>query len=304
MIKNIVLTGIIISAFFNFLAASEDERTLLEQTVRDLNNAVYEVERSVREDGIAHVVRYEKVYKSGQSKLVLVNTPYRKYAWHRNPKGEYVILGDIALEPMIPISDAEDAFIRTIKNEDYTVEFFIDLPASNKFIISSKDVKFEVTFDENNRLLRLVKRYPFHTIEVNYKNYSQLSEEGSLKLYNILDDKVIVDSPMKFSESFIRNNFHWSAMDFIPLSNNIEKSSIYVLYLFSSSMGRIIIYLFSGVSTEDIMDKIGSMCNEFNLKYYIEEFENGSKLAIMGNLNDDEYEEFLTGIIPDRYNIK
>lgn len=304
MIKNIVLTGIIIYAFFNFLAASDDKKALLEQTVRDLNNAVYEVERSVREDGIAHVVRYEKVYKSGQSKLVLVNTPYRKYAWYRNPKGEYVILGDIALEPMIPISDAEDAFIRTIKNEDFTVDFSIDLPASNKFIITSKDVKFEVTFDENNRLLKLVKRYPFHTIEVNYKNYNHLSEEGSLKLYSILDDKVIVDSPMKFSESFIRNNFQWSAMDFIPLSSDIEESSIYVLYLFSSSLGRIIIYLFSGVSTEDIIDKIQSMCNEFNLKYYIEEFKDGSKLAVMGNLNEDEYERFLTGVIPDIHNIK
>jgi hypothetical protein len=304
MIKKIILTGIIVSAFFNLLAANKDERTLLEQTARDLNNAVYEVERSVREDGIAHVVRYEKVYKSGPSKLVLVTTPYRKYAWYRNPKGEYVILGDTALEPLIPISDVEDAFIRTIINENYTVEFFIDLPSSNKFIISSNDVRFEITIDENNRLLKLVKRYPFHTIEVSYKNYSQLSNEGSLMLYNILDEKNVVDSPMKFSENFIINNFHWSAMDFIPLSNNIKESSIYVLYLFSSSMGRIIIYLFSGVSTEDFMDKIQLMCNEYSLQYYVEEFDNGNKLAIMGNLNNTEYEELLSGIIPDKYHIK
>ncbi|MFO7881863.1 MAG: hypothetical protein R6U52_04925 [Kosmotogaceae bacterium] len=300
MIKKIILISIFISAFFNLLSASEDEKSLLEKIARDLSNAVYEVERSVKEDGIAHVVRYEKVYKSGSSKLVLVTTPYRKYAWYRNPKGEYVILGNTALEPMIPISDAEDAFINTIENDRYNIEFFIDLPTSNKFIISDGDVRFEVTLDENNRLFKLVKRYPFHTIEVNYKNYSQLSNEGSLMLYNILDEKTVVNSPMKFSENFIKNNFHWSAMDFIPLSDDIRESSIYVLYLFSSTMGRVVIYLFSGISTEEIMGKINSMCNEFGLEYYVEELENDNNLAIMGNLNDKEYEHFLSQLIPEK----
>jgi hypothetical protein len=69
-------------------------------------------------------------------------------------------------------------------------------------------------------------------------------------------------------------------------------------------MGRIIIYLFSGVSTEDFMDKIQLMCNEYSLQYYVEEFDNGNKLAIMGNLNNTEYEELLSGIIPDKYHIK
>ncbi len=301
MTRNIILISIFVAAFFNLLSASQEEEILLlEKTARDLSNAVYEVERSVKEDGIAHIARYEKVYKSGSSKLVLVTTPFRKYAWYRNPKGEYVILGDTALEPMIPISDAEDAFIRTIENGKYNIEYYIDLPESNKFIISDGNVRFEVTLNENNRLLRLVKRYPFHTIEVSYKNYGQLSDEGSLMLYNILDEKTIVDSPMKFSESFIRNNFHWSAMDFIPLSNDIRESSIYVLYLFSSTMGRVIIYLFSGISTEEIIGKIQTMCNEYGLEYYVTELENGNNIAIMGNMNNNEYEDFLSELIPDK----
>ncbi|MFW6119324.1 MAG: hypothetical protein ACOC80_00245 [Petrotogales bacterium] len=300
MTRNIIIISIFVAAFFNLLSASQEEEILLENTVRDLSNAVYEVERSVKEDGIANTVRYEKVYKSGSSKLVLVTTPFRKYEWYRNPKGEYVILGDTALEPMIPISDAEDAFVRTIEDGKYNIEYYIDLPESNKFIISDGNVKFEVTLNENNRLLRLVKRYPFHTIEVSYKNYGQLSDEGSLMLFNILDKKTIVDSPMKFSESFIRNNFHWSAMDFIPLSSDISESSIYVLYLFSSTMGRVIIYLFSGISTEEIIDKIEKMCNEFGLEYYVKELENGNNIAVMGNMNNTEYEDFLSELIPDK----
>ncbi|NLT46421.1 MAG: hypothetical protein GXX80_13045, partial [Thermotogaceae bacterium] len=215
------------------LAVGKDAVEELTTLVNTLKNSSYEVDRYVQESGIVTTAKNERVIKSGPYKLVTSYSSAKgEFGWVRNSSGNFAIFRtrSVAFEPLINIKDFEDNFVDLVNSKSYTVDLFLDLPNSRKITISSGTLSFDVTYDDNFKLLKLVKSYPFHTISASYRNYSEMSHESLTKLSNATEGMIIIRPPVYFSESMLEKHFAWSSMDFATDG----KTYLYTLLMYST----------------------------------------------------------------------
>ncbi|RAM60306.1 hypothetical protein DS66_08215 [Mesotoga sp. SC_3PWM13N19] len=263
------------------LAVGKDAVEELTTLVNALKNSSYEVDRYVQESGIVTTAKNERVIKSGPYKLVTsYSTTKGEFGWVRNSSGHYAIFRtrSVAFEPITKIKDFEDNFVDLVNSKSYTINLFLDLPSGRKITISSGDLSFDVTYDDNYRLLKLVKSYPFHSISASYRNYSEMSHEALTKLSNATDGMIIVRPPVYFSEAMLERHFAWSSMDFATDG----KTYLYTLLMYSPEFGRMVLY-FSFNSEPDYLQKFSAQMVEANgFSYAIEKLSASSAVSLLG----------------------
>ncbi|HDP78128.1 MAG TPA: hypothetical protein ENN47_08090 [Mesotoga infera] len=263
------------------LAVGKDAVEELTTLVNTLKNSSYEVDRYVQESGIVTTAKNERVIKSGPYKLVTSYSAAKgEFGWVRNSSGNFAIFRtrSVAFEPLINIKDFEDNFVDLVNSKSYSVDLFLDLPNSKKISISSGTLTFDVTYDDNFKLLKLVKSYPFHTISASYRNYSEMSHESLTKLTNATEGMIIVRPPVYFSESMLEKHFAWSSMDFATDG----KTYLYTLLMYSTEYGRMVLY-FSFNTEPDYLQKFSAQMAEANgFSYAIERLSVSSAVSLLG----------------------
>ncbi|MDD2333731.1 MAG: hypothetical protein PHD38_04955 [Mesotoga sp.] len=263
------------------LAVGKDAVEELTTLVNTLKNSSYEVDRYVQESGIVTTAKNERVIKSGPYKLVTSYSSAKgEFGWVRNSSGNFAIFRtrSVAFEPLINIKDFEDNFVDLVNSKSYTVDLFLDLPNSRKITISSGTLSFDVTYDDNFKLLKLVKSYPFHTISASYRNYSEMSHESLTKLSNATEGMIIIRPPVYFSESMFEKHFAWSSMDFATDG----KTYLYTLLMYSTEYGRMVLY-FSFNTEPDYLQKFSAqMAEANNFSYAIERLSVSSAVSLLG----------------------
>jgi hypothetical protein len=263
------------------LAVAKDAIEELTTLVNTRKNSSYEVDRYVQESGIVTTAKNERVIKSGPYKLVTSYSSAKgEFGWVRNGSGHFAIFRtrSVAFEPLINIKDFEDNFVDLVNSKSYTVDLFLDLPNSRKISISSGTLSFDVTYDDNFKLLKLVKSYPFHTISASYRNYSEMSHESLTKLTNATEGMIIIRPPVYFSESMLEKHFAWSSMDFATDG----KTYLYTLLMYSTEYGRMVLY-FSFNTEPDYLQKFSAQMAEANgFSYAIERLSATSAVSLLG----------------------
>jgi len=263
------------------LAVGKDTVEELTTLVNTLKNSSYEVDRYVQESGIVTTAKNERVIKSGPYKLVTSYSSVKgEFGWVRNGSGHFAIFRtrSVAFEPLINIKDFEDNFVDLVNSKSYTVDLFLDLPNSRKISISSGTLSFDVTYDDNFKLLKLVKSYPFHTISASYRNYSEMSHESLTKLTNATEGMIIIRPPVYFSESMLEKHFAWSSMDFATDG----KTYLYTLLMYSTEYGRMVLY-FSFNTEPDYLQKFSAQMAEANgFSYAVERLSATSAVSLLG----------------------
>ncbi len=275
------LSVLVVLLLVTGLAVGKDAIEELTTLVNTLKNSSYEVDRYVQESGIVTTAKNERVIKSGPYKLVTSYSSAKgEFGWVRNGSGHFAIFRtrSVAFEPLINIKDFEDNFVDLVNSKSYTVDLFLDLPNSRKISISSGTLSFDVTYDDNFKLLKLVKSYPFHTISASYRNYSEMSHESLTKLTNATEGMIIIRPPVYFSESMLEKHFAWSSMDFATDG----KTYLYTLLMYSTEYGRMVLY-FSFNTEPDYLQKFSSQMAEANgFSYAIERLSATSAVSLLG----------------------
>jgi len=275
------LSVLVVLLLVTGLAVGKDAIEELTTLVNTLKNSSYEVDRYVQESGIVTTAKNERVIKSGPYKLVTSYSSAKgEFGWVRNGSGHFAIFRtrSVAFEPLINIKDFEDNFVDLVNSKSYTVDLFLDLPNSRKISISSGTLSFDVTYDDNFKLLKLVKSYPFHTISASYRNYSEMSHESLTKLTNATEGMIIIRPPVYFSESMLEKHFAWSSMDFATDG----KTYLYTLLMYSTEYGRMVLY-FSFNTEPDYLQKFSAQMAEANgFSYAIERLSATSAVSLLG----------------------
>ena len=277
------------------LAFGKDAVEELGKLINNLKNSSYEVERFVQESGIITLARSEKVVKSGPYKLVTSYSSIKgEFGWVRNNNGQFAIFSDeeVAFEPLTNLKDSEDNLIDIFNNKNYTISLFLDLPNSTKITLSSGGLTMEVTFDSGYRLLKLVKSYPFHTVSVSYRNYSDLSGEGLARLTNATRGMILVRPPVYLSEAMMEEYFSWSSMDFATDG----RSYLYTLLMYSPSYGKMILYFSFNSEPENLQQFSIKMAESNGFSYALEKISSTSALSLLGMVDSATLRKILDSL--------
>lgn len=263
------------------LAVGKDALDELNILVNNLRNSSYEVERFVQESGIVTTARNERVVKSGPYKLVTSYSSSRgEFGWVRNSSGQFAIYRDkdIAFEPLINIKDYEDNLIDLVNSRSFKVTLFLDLPNSMKIILVSGNLTFEIVYDDNYRLIKLVKSYPFHTISASYRNYNDLSGASLSGLTNATNGMIIIRPPLYLSEAIMEEIYSWSSMDFATDG----RAYLYTVLMYSSQYGRMVLYFSFNSEPENLQKFSIQMAESNGFSYALKRISNSSALSLLG----------------------
>lgn len=293
MKKYIILTLITLQVILSFGLSSEKED--LNKLSKSIENDTYYVERYVEESGLINLFRIEEVLKNKDYKYVeIYSGSSETHSWVRNAFGEYVLLDTEAFEPLFPIQDTEDSFLDFLGNEEYKVDFFIEVPQGKKVTISNDTEEYEVTYSDEYRLLKIIKKYHHYEVSVIYKNYQEIDENVGNQIKNALFDKKIWRPPIKLQEEFIKEFFDWASMDFISSS----ETSLFTVYLLSENEGKMILYLFVNGNVADFEENfIKKNCNLNNFNYSKINISQNSVIILIGLSEEERLEEILDEMI-------
>ncbi|AKI98146.1 hypothetical protein [Kosmotoga pacifica] len=270
------------------------EAISLDDVINALIASSYEVTRIVRETGITTTIRTERVTKIGSYKLIKINTPLRNYVWLRSSFGEYVIIDDIAFEPAIELKDLEDQFIDVARSKKYNLLLSLDLPTGYKFILKDNFTTYEATLDRDLKFIRLSKKYPFYSMDITYRDYSPVTDASSEELSRYIFTVKKIRAPLKLSKECLKKNFQWVAMDFSFDGN----STTYTLYLYSTSLGKLALYLLSDTENKKFIDTVEEICSNSPVTYVTRKIE-GVLAILIGPKNLE-----LSSIIDSLFELK
>jgi|GEM_PF-409870 len=275
------------------VVSSMEPREALNELVERLEEASYQVIRHVEETGITNAVRVERVIKAGQNKYVSVVTPLREYRWLRSSMGEFVILGDIAFEPLVPIMDSEDSFIEVIKRDQYEVSLFLVFPSGYRAVVMDRDMNYEVVFTDRYRLSKLVKTHDLYSVTVNYRDYQPMTEDAANAISTALSGLRLVRPSTKLKGSVVREHFEWMAMDF----SYDGKASLYILYLHSSNYGRLNLYALFGGSPDTLDRLVEQIAVANQLNHCTIDISSSSAVSIAGRPSKSELQVVLERLL-------
>ena len=287
---------LLILVFFLLMSAAVsavEPREILNELAERLEEASYQVIRYVEETGAMSVVRVERVIKAGTHKHVSVVTPLREYCWLRSSMGEFVIISNVAFEPLVPIMDSEDSFLEAIKRGEYEVSLFLVFPSGYRAVITDRGMNYDVVFTDRFRISKLVKTHELYSVTVNYREYQSLTEEAANTISTALSGMRLIRPTTKLLSSFVKEHFEWMAMDF----SYDGKASLYILYLQSSSYGRLTLYALFGGSYETLDQSVGQIATANQLNYSIVEISSSSVISVVGRQPSNELEQILDKLL-------
>ncbi len=295
MKKYILFTLFILLTTFSLSSNLDKEKEDLTELANAVENDTYYVERHVEESGLINLYRIEEVIKNKDYKYVeIYSGSDETYSWVRNAFGEYVLMDSEAFEPLFPIQDLEDNFLNLILNEDYEVTLSIDVPQGKKVSISSDDEEYEVTYSEDYRLLKILKKYHHNEVSLIYKNYQEINETVGNQIKNVLFDKKIWRPSIKLQEGFIKDFFSWASMDFF----SDGATSHFIVYLLSENEGRMILYLFVNGNVVDFEENfIKNDINLYNFNYSKINLSQNSVIILIGLSEEERLNEILDEMI-------
>lgn len=295
MKKYILFTLLILLTTFSLSSNLDKEKEDLFELVNAVENDTYYVERHVEESGLINLFRIEEVIKNKDYKYVeIYSGSDETYSWVRNAFGEYVLMDSEAFEPLFPIQDSEDSFLNFIRNEDYEVTLSIDVPQGKKVSISNDDEEYEVTYSEDYRLLKILKKYHHYEVSMTYKNYQEINETVGNQIKNVLFDKKIWRPSVKLQENFIKDFFSWASMDFISSG----ETSLFTVYLLSENEGKMILYLLVNGNVVDFEENfIKKNCNLNNFNYSKINLSQNSVIILIGLSEEERLNEILDKMI-------
>jgi len=293
--KYILFTLFILLTTFSLSSNLDKEKEDLTELANAVENDTYYVERHVEESGLINLYRIEEVIKNKDYKYVeIYSGSDETYSWVRNAFGEYVLMDSEAFEPLFPIQDLEDNFLNLILNEDYEVTLSIDVPQGKKVSISSDDEEYEVTYSEDYRLLKILKKYHHNEVSLIYKNYQEINETVGNQIKNVLFDKKIWRPSIKLQEGFIKDFFSWASMDFF----SDGETSHFIVYLLSENEGRMILYLFVNGNVVDFEENfIKNDINLYNFNYSKINLSQNSVIILIGLSEEERLNEILDEMI-------
>ena len=295
MKKYILFTLLILLTTFSLSSNLDKEKEDLIELVNAVENDTYYVERHVEESGLINLFRIEEVIKNKDYKYVeIYSGSDETYSWVRNAFGEYVLMDSEAFEPLFPIQDLEDSFLNFIRNEDYEITLSIDVPQGKKISISNDDEEYEVTYSEDYRLLKILKKHNHYEVSVTYKNYQEINETVGNQIKNVLFDKKIWRPSVKLQENFIKDFFSWASMDFVSSG----ETSQFIVYLLSENEGKMMLYLLVNGNVVDFEENfIKKNCNLNNFNYSKIILSQNSVIILIGLLEEERLNEILDEMI-------
>lgn len=295
MKKYILFTLLILLTTFSLSSNLDKEKEDLIKLVNAVENDTYYVERHVEESGLINLFRIEEVIKNKDYKYVeIYSGSDETYSWVRNVFGEYVLMDSEAFEPLFPIQDLEDSFLNFIRNEDYEITLSIDVPQGKKISISNDDEEYEVTYSEDYRLLKILKKHNHYEVSVTYKNYQEINETVGNQIKNVLFDKKIWRPSVKLQENFIKDFFSWASMDFVSSG----ETSQFIVYLLSENEGKMMLYLLVNGNVVDFEENfIKKNCNLNNFNYSKIILSQNSVIILIGLLEEERLNEILDEMI-------
>ena len=270
-----------------------EPREALNELAERLEEASYQVIRHVEETGAMSVVRVERVIKAGTHKHVSVVTPLREYCWLRSSMGEFVIISNVAFEPLVPIMDSEDSFLEAIKRGQYEISLFLVFPSGYRAVITDRGMNYDVVFTDRFRISKLIKTHELYSVTVNYRDYQSMTEEAANTISTALSGMRLIRPTTKLLSSFVRENFEWMAMDF----SYDGKSSLYILYLQSSAFGRLTLYALFGGDYQTLNRSVEQIAVANHLNHFTIAIGSSSAMSVVGKSSTSELETILNKLL-------